>query len=56
MGKIAGIKKVNIHSITRALAIRLMLFQSILATIILVCKQEDMIRGFHKFNLFVWVV
>jgi hypothetical protein len=47
MGKIAGIYEVNIHSITRALAIRLMLFQSILATIIPVRKQEEMIRNFH---------
>ncbi len=56
MGKMAGSLELNIHSITGALAILLMLFHSIWATIVLVRKQEDMIRNFHKFSLIVWTI
>jgi uncharacterized repeat protein (TIGR03987 family) len=56
MGKMAGVMEVNVHSITGALAILLMLSHSIWATIVLVRKQEDMIRSFHKFSLIVWVI
>ena len=56
MGKMAGSLELNIHSITGALAILLMLFHSIWATIVLVRKQEDMIRSFHKFSLIVWAI
>lgn len=56
MGKMAGSFELNIHSITGALAILLMLFHSIWATIVLVRKQEDMIRSFHKFSLIVWAI
>ena len=56
MGKMAGGMAFNVHSITGALAILLMLFHSIWATIVLVRKQEDMIRSFHKFSLIVWAI
>jgi uncharacterized repeat protein (TIGR03987 family) len=56
MGKMAGSFELNIHSITGALAILLMLFHSIWATIVLARKQEDMIRSFHKFSLIVWAI
>jgi len=56
MGKMAGSFELNIHSITGALAILLMLFHSLWATIVLVRKQEDMIRNFHKFSLIVWAI
>jgi uncharacterized repeat protein (TIGR03987 family) len=56
MGKMAGGMEMNVHSITGALAIFLMLFHSIWATIVLVRKQEDMILNFHKFSLVVWAI
>lgn len=56
MGRMAGVMEINVHSITGALAILLMLSHSIWATIVLVRKQEDLIRNFHKFSLIVWVI
>jgi uncharacterized repeat protein (TIGR03987 family) len=56
MGRMAGSMELNMHSITGALAILLMLFHSIWATIVLVRKQEGMIRNFHKFSLVVWAI
>ena len=56
MERMAGGITMNVHSITGALAILLMLFHAIWATIVLVRKQEDMIRNFHKFSLVVWII
>ena len=56
MGRMAGSFQVNLHSVTGALAIGLMLFHAIWATIVLVRKQENMIRNFHKFSLVVWSI
>lgn len=46
----------DIHGITGALAILLMLFHAIWATIVLVKNNEDLIVSFHKLSLFVWAV
>jgi len=40
----------------KLLAILLMLFHAIWATIVLVKKNEKMIINFHKFSIFVWVI
>jgi uncharacterized repeat protein (TIGR03987 family) len=56
MSKMAGGFELSMHSITGALAILLMLSHSIWATVVLVRKQEDMIRNFHKFSLVVWMI
>ena len=55
MGIIAGgIFQVNFHGITGATAIILMLFHAVWATIVLVRKDERMLKSFHKFSLLVW--
>jgi uncharacterized repeat protein (TIGR03987 family) len=55
MGVIAGgLFQFNLHGLTGALAIVLMLFHAIWATIVLVKKNEAMIKSFHKFSLLVW--
>ena len=56
MGRIAGSFQLNIHGITGALAILLMVFHAIWATIVLVRKNENAIRNFHKFSLVVWAI
>jgi uncharacterized repeat protein (TIGR03987 family) len=56
MADMAGKMDFDIHGITGALAIILMLGHAIWATIVLVTRQEKAIRDFHKFSLFVWLV
>ncbi|HWQ47213.1 MAG TPA: HsmA family protein [Longilinea sp.] len=56
MGQIAGGLRFNIHGVTGALAILLMVFHAIWATIVLVKKDDHAIQNFHKFSLVVWVI
>jgi uncharacterized repeat protein (TIGR03987 family) len=56
MGNIAGKMEFNIHGITGALAILLMLSHALWASIVLVKKEERAIRTFHNFSLFVWLM
>ena len=56
MANIAGGMELNLHGITGVLAIVLMMGHAIWATIVLVRKQENAIKNFHKFSLFVWLV
>lgn len=57
MGKMAGsIIQFNLHGLTGLLAILLMLFHAIWATIVLARKNERLIRQFHKFSLGVWLI
>lgn len=56
MGIMAGKMDLDIHGITGALAIVLMLSHAAWATIVLITRQEKAIRNFHKFSLFVWLV
>ena len=46
----------NFHAVTGGIAILLMLFHAVWATIVLVKKKETMMHTFHKFSLVVWVV
>ena len=48
--------KFDFHDLTGLLAILLMLFHAIWATIVLVKRNEKMILGFHKFSIFVWII
>ncbi len=48
--------KFDIHGITGAAAIVLMLFHAIWATIVLLKKNEKLMVKFHKFSLFVWTI
>ena len=57
MGKIAGsIIQFNFHGLTGLLAILLMLFHAVWATIVIARKNESMILKFHKFSIVVWII
>ncbi|EDS77788.1 HsmA family protein [Clostridium massiliodielmoense] len=57
MGKIAGsMFEMNVHGITGLLAIILMLFHAIWATIVLVRNSEESKKTFHKFSIIVWLI
>lgn len=57
MGKIAGEGfKFNFHGVTGLLAILLMLFHAIWATVVLIKNKEEMKIKFHKFSIVVWVI
>jgi len=57
MGKLAGsLIQFNFHGLTGMLAILLMLFHAIWATLVLIKKDETQILKFHKFSFVVWVI
>jgi uncharacterized repeat protein (TIGR03987 family) len=56
MGEIAGGLKFNLHGVTGVLAIILMLSHALWATLVFVHKDEQKLRDFHKFSMFVWLV
>jgi uncharacterized repeat protein (TIGR03987 family) len=57
MSKIAGDSfQLNFHGVTGALAIVLMLIHAVWATAVLLKKNPDRLKSFHKFSLFVWIV
>ena len=57
MGRIAGsIIQFNFHGLTGLLAILLMLFHAVWATIVIARKNESMILKFHKFSIVVWII
>ncbi len=56
MSKIAGEWSFNLHSITGALAIVLMLIHALWATYVLRTKNEIQIKQFHKFSIIVWLI
>ena len=57
MGKLAGsLIQLNFHGLTGLLAILLMLFHAVWATVVMVRKNETMILNFHKFSFVVWII
>ena len=57
MGKLVGsIIQFNFHGLTGLLAILLMLFHAVWATVVLVQKKEKQLLKFHKFSFWVWVI
>lgn len=46
----------NIHGITGVIAILLMAFHAVWATVVLIGKNEEKLKAFHKFSIFVWFV
>ena len=57
MGKLAGsIIQFNFHGLTGLLAILLMLFHALWATIVLIRKNENQLLRFHKFSFVVWII
>jgi len=57
MGILSGsVFKFNFHGITGMLAIVLMLFHAIWATIVIARRNESMILQFHKLSFVVWLI
>ncbi len=56
MGDIAGKLELNLHGITGALAIVLMLAHALWAGGVLIANREAAIRNFHKFSMTVWAI
>ncbi|WP_297424843.1 HsmA family protein [Clostridium sp.] len=57
MSKIAaGGFQLNFHGITGLLAIFLMLFHALWATIVLIKNNENAKIKFHKFSILVWII
>lgn len=57
MGKLVGsLIQFNFHGLTGLLAILLMLFHAVWATIVLARKNEKQILQFHKFGIVVWII
>jgi uncharacterized repeat protein (TIGR03987 family) len=56
MGIMAGKMDFDLHGITGALAIFLMLSHAIWAVIVLLTRKQKMIQNFHKLSIFVWSV
>jgi len=56
MGNLAGKMEFNLHGITGALAIVLMLGHAIWAAVVLITKQDKAIANFHKFSMVVWLI
>lgn len=47
---------INFHAITGGLAIVLMLFHAIWATVVIIKNKEKMLKTFHTFSLIVWII
>jgi uncharacterized repeat protein (TIGR03987 family) len=56
MGQIAGQMRFDLHGITGAAAIVLMLLHAAWAAIVIWKKRDDLRAGFHRLSLFVWVL
>lgn len=46
----------DVHGISGVIAIALMIVHAVWALVVLLRKDEAMIRKFHRFSVFVWVV
>lgn len=56
MFEYAGGMMFDLHGITGLLAIVLMMIHVVWALIVLIRKDEEMIKKFHKFSIIVWVL
>jgi uncharacterized repeat protein (TIGR03987 family) len=57
MGEIAGgMFQFSLHAITGLIAIVLMAFHAVWATVVIVRKDEHLIGSFHKFSIVVWTL
>jgi uncharacterized repeat protein (TIGR03987 family) len=56
MFEMAGGMTFDVHGLTGALAIVLMLIHAVWATIVLARKDERWIQNFHKFSIVVWLI
>lgn len=53
---VSGGFRFNFHGITGTLAIVLMLFHVVWATIVLISNQESMKKNFHRLSIVVWLI
>lgn len=57
MGKIAGRGfQLDFHGITGAIALLLMAFHALWATVIMIRNNEEAKQRFHKFSIVVWAI
>lgn len=56
MSSMSVTTRFGLHAITGALAIILMIFHAIWASIVLIRKNEKMIEKFHRFSFIVWLI
>jgi uncharacterized repeat protein (TIGR03987 family) len=56
MFDMAGRLSFDVHGLTGVVAILLMLVHALWATVVLLRKDEDLIRNFHKFSVVVWLI
>lgn len=56
MFEVAGGMMFDIHGISGLLAIILMFVHAIWALIVLIRKDEEAIKKFHKFSIIVWII
>ena len=56
MGNLAGRFELNLHGITGALAIVLMMAHALWAAAVLALRRQKALQDFHKFSLAVWLV
>ncbi len=48
--------ELNFHGVTGLVAIILMLFHAVWATVVLVKNNEEAKQNFHKFSIIVWII
>ncbi len=56
MGKLSGGFHFKIHTVTGFLALAIMFIHTLWATYVLISKDEDLIKKFHKYSLIAWVI
>ncbi len=56
MFEMAGGMTFDIHGLTGLLAIVLMLIHALWALIVLLRKNEQALKSFHRFSVFVWLI
>ncbi len=56
MSKIAGSFSFNVHGVTGAIAIVLMLAHALWASVVLARRDEKAMTGFHRYSVVVWSI
>ncbi len=56
MSAVAGAISLNLHALTGLIAIILMIFHALWATIVIIKKNEKMKKTFHRFSIIVWII
>ena len=56
MSIISSSFSLNIHAITGAIAIILMVVHALWASVVLIKKNEKTAKKFHSFSIFVWLI